>query len=109
MDHLRRHALRYRHARRGVDDHPGARLYFAVDLSIPSWTNSIGGTELGAAWQDPDYDPALRAFYYARVIEIPTPRWTAHDAVKFDLDLPPEVPLETQERAYSSPIWYTPN
>ena len=57
---------------------------------------------------DPDFDPALRAFYYARVIEIPTPRWTAYDRVKFKLDLPPEIPLKTQERAYTSPIWYTP-
>ena len=60
-----------------------------VDLAIPSWTNTIGAAELGVAWQDPDFDPALRAFYYARVIEIPTPRWTAYDAVRFDLDLPP--------------------
>ena len=79
-----------------------------VDLSIPSWTNTIGASELGTVWQDPDFDPKLRAFYYARVIEIPTPRWTAYDRVKFNLDLPPEVPLKTQERAYSSPIWYSP-
>ncbi len=57
---------------------------------------------------DPDFDPALSAFYYARVIEIPTPRWTAYDAVKFDLDLPAGIPLKNQERAYTSPIWYTP-
>ncbi len=79
-----------------------------VDLSIPSWTNTIGAAELGAVWTDPDFDPTLRAFYYARVIEIPTPRWTAYDRVKFDLDLPGHIPLETQERAYTSPIWYTP-
>jgi hypothetical protein len=79
-----------------------------VDLSIPSWTNTIGAAELGAVWTDPDFDPAERAFYYARVIEIPTPRWTAYDRVKFSLDLPPEIPLVTQERAYTSPIWYTP-
>jgi hypothetical protein len=79
-----------------------------VDLSIPSWTNTIGSSELGTVWTDPDFDPALRAFYYARVIEIPTPRWTAYDRVKFKLDLPPEIPLKTQERAYTSPIWYTP-
>jgi len=77
-----------------------------VDLSIPSWTNSIGAAELGAVWEDPDFDPTLAAFYYARVIEIPTPRWTAYDAVKFGLDLPAEVPLKVQERAYTSPIWY---
>jgi hypothetical protein len=80
-----------------------------VDLTIPSWTNTIGASELGTVWIDPDFDPSLRAFYYARVIEIPTPRWTAYDRVKFNLDLPPEIPLKTQERAYTSPIWYTPN
>ncbi len=79
-----------------------------VDLSIPSWTNTIGASELGAVWTDPDFDPSLRAFYYARVIEIPTPRWTAYDAVKFNLDLPDQIPLVTQERAYTSPIWFTP-
>ena len=55
-----------------------------VDLSIPAWTNTIGAAELGTVWTDPDFDPALSAFYYARVIEIPTPRWTAYDAVKFN-------------------------
>lgn len=79
-----------------------------VDLSIPSWTNTIGAAELGAVWHDPDFDPAERAFYYARVIEIPTPRWTAYDAVKFGLDLPGDVRLTAQERAYTSPIWYSP-
>jgi hypothetical protein len=79
-----------------------------VDLSIPSWTNTIGAAELGAVWSDPDFDPALRAFYYARAIEIPTPRWTAYDRVKFNLDLPDNIPLTTQERAYSSPIWFDP-
>ncbi len=79
-----------------------------VDLTIPSWTNTIGASELGTVWTDPDFDSKLRAFYYARVIEIPTPRWTAYDRVKFKLDLPKEIPLKTQERAYTSPIWYTP-
>jgi hypothetical protein len=79
-----------------------------VDLSIPSWTNTIGAADLGAVWTDPDFDPGLRAFYYARVIEIPTPRWTAYDRVKFKLDLPADIPLKTQERAYTSPIWYNP-
>ncbi len=79
-----------------------------VDLSIPSWTNTIGTAELGAVWVDPDFDPALSAFYYARVIEIPTPRWSAYPAVKFNLDLPENVPLMAQERAYTSPIWYSP-
>ena len=79
-----------------------------VDLSVPSWTNTIGASELGTVWTDPDFDPDLRAFYYARVIEIPTPRWTAYDRVKFDLNLPQDIPLKTRERAYTSPIWYTP-
>ena len=79
-----------------------------VDLSVPSWSNTIGAAELGTVWQDPDFDPELKAFYYARVIEIPTPRWTAYDRVKFNLDLPKDITLKTQERAYSSPIWYTP-
>ena len=79
-----------------------------VDLSIPSWTNTIGASELGTVWTDPNFDPAQPAFYYARVIEIPTPRWTAYDAVKFDLEMPEDIPLVVQERAYTSPIWYTP-
>ena len=79
-----------------------------VDLSIPSWTNTIGAAELGSVWSDPAFDPELRAFYYARVIEIPTPRWTAYDRVRFDLELPREIPLKAQERAYTSPIWYSP-
>jgi hypothetical protein len=79
-----------------------------VDLSIPSWNNSIGTTELGVVWTDPGFDPIQNAFYYARVIEIPTPRWTAYDAVKFDIDMPSDVKMITQERAYTSPIWYNP-
>ena len=79
-----------------------------VDLSIPSWTNTIGASELGTVWTDPDFDPEEKAFYYARVLEIPTPRWTAYDKVKFDLDLPEGIPLKQQERAYTSPIWYAP-
>jgi len=79
-----------------------------VDLSVPTWSNSIGSAQLATAWTDPDFDPAQKAFYYARVIEIPTPRWTAYDQVRYGLDLPEEVPMKTQERAYTSPIWYNP-
>ena len=79
-----------------------------VDIAKATWTNSIGAPELIAVWQDPDFDPGEAAFYYARVIEIPTPRWTAYEALRFGLDLPDEVPMTTQERAYTSPIWYTP-
>ena len=79
-----------------------------VDVANATWTNTIGGTELITVWTDPDFDASLSAFYYARVIEIPTPRWTAYDAKYFGIDLPDEVPMVLQERAYSSPIWYTP-
>lgn len=79
-----------------------------VDVANASWTNTIGDPELITVWTDPDFEPDQRAFYYARVIEIPTPRWTAYDAKRFGLTLPPEVPMVTQERAYTSPIWYTP-
>jgi hypothetical protein len=80
-----------------------------VDVKNVTWTNTIGATELITVWQDPDFDPALKAFYYARVLEIPTPRWTAYDAAYFeDSNFAPEVPMTLQERAYTSPIWYTP-
>ena len=79
-----------------------------VDLSRATYTNTIGAPELITVWRDPDFDPALRAFYYARVIEIPTPRWTAYDAVRFGVEISKDVLMTTQERAYTSPIWYTP-
>ena len=79
-----------------------------VDVPNATWTNTIGAPELIAVWQDPDFDPSLRAFYYARVIEIPTPRWTAYEAKRYGIKMPSEVPMITQERAYTSPIWYTP-
>jgi hypothetical protein len=79
-----------------------------VDVKTATWSNSIGSPELIGLWQDPDFDPKLSAFYYARVIEIPTPRWTAYEALRFEIKMPEEVPMATQERAYTSPIWYTP-
>jgi hypothetical protein len=79
-----------------------------VDVADATWTNTIGDPELITVWEDPDFDPSLRAFYYARVIEIPTPRWTAYDAKRFGVEMSEEVPMTTQERAYTSPIWYTP-
>jgi len=79
-----------------------------VDVKNATWSNTIGNTELITVWKDPDFDPALSAFYYLRVLEIPTPRWTAYDAKYYGLKLPAEIPLEQQERAYTSPIWYTP-
>jgi hypothetical protein len=80
-----------------------------VDVENATWTNTIGAPELIAVWKDPDFDPTQRAFYYGRVIEIPTPRWTAYDAKKFGVKMPKEVPMITTERAYTSPIWYTPS
>lgn len=79
-----------------------------VDIANASWTDTIGAVELVQMWQDPDFDPALRAFYYLRVLEIPTPRWTAYDAKQFKVKVPRQAPMTTQERAYTSPIWYTP-
>jgi hypothetical protein len=79
-----------------------------VDVANATWTNTIGATELATVWRDPDFDPGLRAVYYVRVIEIPTPRWTAYDAKRLGVKMPPEVPMWGQERAYTSPIWYTP-
>jgi hypothetical protein len=79
-----------------------------VNVAEATWTNTIGAPELIGVWQDPDFDPDLRAVYYARVIEIPTPRWTAYDAKHYGIDMPEEVSMITTERAYTSPIWYTP-
>ncbi len=79
-----------------------------VDLDTATWTNTIGDPELIAVWTDPDFDASEHAFYYARVLEIPTPRWTAYDAVRFGVKPLPDARLTIQERAYTSPIWYTP-
>ncbi len=79
-----------------------------VDVATATWTNTIGATSLAAVWKDPAFDPKQRAFYYARVLEIPTPRWTAYDAQRFGVTMSKEVPMTTQERAYTSPIWYSP-
>ncbi len=79
-----------------------------VDGLNAIYSNSIGSAELTAVWTDPDFDPEQRAFYYARVIQIPTPRWTAYDAKYFGATIDPRAPETIQDRAYSSPIWYTP-
>jgi hypothetical protein len=79
-----------------------------VDVKRATWSNTIGDSELITVWKDPDFDPKQRAVYYARVIEIPTPRWTAYEALRYGITMPDEVPMKTQERAYTSPIWYTP-
>ena len=80
-----------------------------VNAKTATWTNTIGDTELTTVWSDPDFDPTLSAFYYARVLEIPTPRWTTYDAVRFGIKIGKEVPVSIQERAFTSPIWYTPS
>jgi hypothetical protein len=79
-----------------------------VDVAKASYANSIGAPELQTVWTDPDFDPAIRAFYYARVIEIPTPRWVLFDALRYGAKLPADADLVAQERAYTSPIWYRP-
>jgi hypothetical protein len=79
-----------------------------VDISTASFTNTIGDAVFGAYWSDPDFDADQHAFYYVRVLEIPTPRWTTFDAAFFEIKLPDNVPATIQDRAYTSPIWYTP-
>ena len=79
-----------------------------VDVKNANWTNTIGASELATVWTDPEFDPKQKAFYYARVIEIPTPRWTTYDAFRYGVEIPKGAPTSTQERAYTSPIWYTP-
>jgi len=79
-----------------------------VEVESATYLNSIGATDLAVVWLDPDFDAQERAFYYARVLEIPTPRWTTYDAAFFDLDLDAEIPRVIQDRAYTSPVWYTP-
>jgi hypothetical protein len=79
-----------------------------VDVAEATWTNTVGDPELIAVWEDPEFDPAQPAFYYGRVIEIPTPRWTAYDAKRFGVTPLEGTAMMLQERAYTSPIWYTP-
>ncbi|WP_028753582.1 DUF3604 domain-containing protein [Rhizobium leucaenae] len=79
-----------------------------VDVANATWTNTIGAPELIKVWKDPEFDPSQSAFYYGRVIEIPTPRWTAYDAKRFGVEPPQGATMTVTERAYTSPIWYTP-
>ena len=79
-----------------------------VDIKKATYTNDIGDSQLSVVWTDPDFDPQIKAVYYVRVLEIPTPRWSTFDAVKLGVEPPKGVPATIQERAYSSPIWYTP-
>ena len=99
-----------------VSDHrkigPNGRCTQAVGNTVnveeASYTNSIGSAALTAYWRDPEFEPTERAFYYVRVLEIPTPRWTTRDAKVFEREIPDGAPTSIQERAYTSPIWYTP-
>ena len=79
-----------------------------VNAKTANFTNIIGASELGTVWTDPNFDANQSAFYYARVIEIPTPRWSTIEAFRFGIPIPEGAPVSTQERAYTSPIWYTP-
>ena len=79
-----------------------------VNVADASYTNAIGEPFMQVFWTDQGFDPNLRAFYYVRVIEIPTPRWTTFDAKVFGVKIPEGAPVDVQERAYTSPIWYTP-
>jgi hypothetical protein len=79
-----------------------------VDVAAANWANTIGASELGTVWTDPDFDPKQSAFYYARVLEIPTPRWVVYDAFRYGIEIPEDAETSHQERAYTSPIWYTP-
>jgi len=79
-----------------------------VDLATATYSNSIGAAQLRTLWQDPDFDPKQRAFYYVRVLEIPTPAWQAYDTLRFGDEFPDSVKMEIQDRAYTSPIWYSP-
>ncbi|MBJ18276.1 MAG: hypothetical protein CL933_02520 [Deltaproteobacteria bacterium] len=90
------------------DGRTSKKVGSTVDVENATYRNSIGATTLAAVWRDPDFDPSERAFYYLRAIEIPKPRWTAYDASFFEVQMSTEVPMTTRDRAYSSPIWYTP-
>jgi len=79
-----------------------------VDIEAANWTNTIGASELMAVWTDPDFDADESAFYYVRVLEIPTPRWVLYDKVRLGAEIPEGTELIHQERAYTSPIWYSP-
>ncbi len=92
----------------GPDGRCKAPVGDTVDVPNATWSNTIGAPELIAVWKDPEFNPTQRAFYYGRVIEIPTPRWTAYDAKYFAVKMPKEAPMTTTERAYTSPVWYSP-
>jgi hypothetical protein len=92
----------------GEDGRSREAVGSTVDIATATYTNSIGDSQLTTHWRDPGFDPQQSAFYYVRVIEIPTPRWTAYDAVRFNVKMSDDITMTLQERAYTSPIWYTP-
>jgi hypothetical protein len=92
----------------GADGRAREAVGNTVDVEKATYTNTIGAALLGAFWEDPDFDPKQSAFYYVRVLEIPTPRWTTYDAAFYDIDRPTNVPATVQDRAYTSAIWYSP-
>jgi hypothetical protein len=92
----------------GADGRVRQPVGSTVDIAAATFTNTIGAPFLSAHWTDPDFDPDEHSFYYVRVLEIPTPRWTTYDAAFFGIELPDTVPATIQDRAYTSPIWYAP-
>ena len=92
----------------GADGRAREAVGSTVDIENATYTNTIGAPLLAGYWEDPDFNPQQSAFYYVRILEIPTPRWTTYDAAFFDIDRPDNVPATLQDRAYTSPIWYTP-
>ena len=93
----------------GADGRARTPVGSTVNIAKASFTNTIGAQVLAAHWRDPDFDPKERAFYYVRVLEIPTPRWTTYDGARFGVKLPTRVPATVQDRAYTSAVWYSPN
>jgi hypothetical protein len=92
----------------GSDGRARESVGSTVDIANATYTNTIGDAVMMASWVDPQFNPNEKAFYYVRVIEIPTPRWTAYDAKRFGVTMPEEVRMTVTDRAYTSPIWYTP-
>jgi len=107
--HERIHDVAVSDARKiGADGRCKKPVGNTVDVEKATYTNAIGDAALSAHWTDPDFDPKQSAFYYVRVLEIPTPRWTTYDAAYFGIKRPDNVPATLQDRAYTSPIWYSP-
>jgi hypothetical protein len=92
----------------GPDGRCNTSVGSTVDVANATYANSIGAGYLSAYWKDPTFNPAQRAFYYVRVIQIPSPRWTAYDQKRFGIKMADNVPMTVTDRAYTSPVWYTP-